>query len=114
MDRKPTTEARPVDRASAPSPASPTANASGSAVNPRQTSRHLASDVAENSNHKPGGAMTLSPRLQTARWLAAVSGLVLAGFVGGEVRAVEAPSDPEAKAAFDVLEKHCSRCHQED
>jgi hypothetical protein len=58
--------------------------------------------------------MTLSPRLQTARWLAAVSGLVLAGFVGGEARAVEAPSDPVAKAAFDVLEKHCSRCHQED
>src|SRR5919199_2735186 len=23
------------------------------------------------------------------------------------------PSDPAAKAAFDVLEKHCSRCHQE-
>jgi hypothetical protein len=57
--------------------------------------------------------MTLSPRLQTARWLAAVSGLVLAGFAGGEARAVEAPSDPVAKAAFDVLEKHCSHCHQE-
>jgi len=23
------------------------------------------------------------------------------------------PSDPAAKAAFDVLEKHCSRCHQD-
>ena len=57
--------------------------------------------------------MTLSPRLQTARWLAAVSGLVLAGFVAGEARAVEAPADPVAKAAFDALEKHCARCHQD-
>ena len=26
---------------------------------------------------------------------------------------VTPPSDPVAKAAFDVLEKHCSRCHQQ-
>ena len=29
-----------------------------------------------------------------------------------EVTPVKAPSDPVAKAAFDVLEKHCARCHQ--
>ncbi|HEX7883356.1 MAG TPA: DUF4384 domain-containing protein [Afipia sp.] len=27
--------------------------------------------------------------------------------------AVAAPSDPVAKAAFDVLDKHCARCHQQ-
>ena len=26
---------------------------------------------------------------------------------------IQVPGDPVAKAAFDVLEKHCSRCHQE-
>lgn len=29
-----------------------------------------------------------------------------------EVTPVKAPSDPLAKAAFDVLRKHCARCHQ--
>jgi len=26
---------------------------------------------------------------------------------------IPVPSDPTAKAAFDVLEKHCARCHQD-
>lgn len=31
----------------------------------------------------------------------------------GPQAAIAAPADPVAKAAFDVLEKHCSRCHQD-
>src|SRR4051812_39495444 len=46
--------------------------------------------------------------------------LVAAGFAQGADRpsaaapgVVTPPSDPVARAAFDVLAKHCSRCHQE-
>jgi hypothetical protein len=63
---------------------------------------------------KPGGSTMVDPRLQTARWLAAASVLVLAALGNGDARALEAPSDPVAKAAFDALDKHCARCHQED
>ena len=41
--------------------------------------------------------------------VAAVLGLSLS-FAG--VANAQAPSDPVAKAAYDVLEKHCARCHQ--
>lgn len=45
-----------------------------------------------------------------------LAGLVMAAaLAGGSARAADAipiPTDPVAKAAFDVLEKHCSRCHQ--
>jgi hypothetical protein len=46
--------------------------------------------------------------------MAAAVGIALA--VMGPAAAatdVQPPSDPAAKAAFDVLEKHCARCHQD-
>jgi uncharacterized protein DUF4384 len=45
----------------------------------------------------------------------AVSGLMLSGLVAGSAAAaavVEPPSDPIARAAFDMLNKHCARCHE--
>jgi hypothetical protein len=42
--------------------------------------------------------------------VAAVFGLSLS--LGGAAHASTPPGDPVAKAAFDVLQKHCARCHQ--
>lgn len=42
--------------------------------------------------------------------VAAVFGLSLT--FAGAANAATPPSDPVAKAAFDVLQKHCARCHQ--
>ncbi len=46
--------------------------------------------------------------------VAAAVGLALALTAGAQATdEIKPPTDPVAKAAFDVLEKHCSRCHQE-
>ncbi len=47
--------------------------------------------------------------------VAAVFGLalILNGPAAAQTVAAAPPDDPVAKAAFDVLDKHCARCHQE-
>jgi Domain of unknown function (DUF4384) len=53
-------------------------------------------------------------RIRT-RAIEMVSAIAIAVASGAMASAQDlaAPSDPVAKAAFDVLEKHCARCHQE-
>jgi hypothetical protein len=52
--------------------------------------------------------------MQTAALkMAAAIGVLAALFGPALADDVKPPSDPVARAAFDVLEKHCSRCHQE-
>lgn len=45
--------------------------------------------------------------------LAAATGVLAVLFAPAFADDIRPPSDPIARAAFDVLEKHCSRCHQE-
>jgi hypothetical protein len=50
------------------------------------------------------------------RWLlvsAVWAGTSCAGIVTGRADDISTPTDPLAKAAFDVLERNCSRCHQQ-
>lgn len=114
MDRELHPDAPKAAEADATSATSSDARPSRTRASRRGSTRQVAPIVSQAREGFPGASVMLNPRLRTARWLAAASGLVLAGFVGGEARAVEAPSDPVAKAAFDALDKHCSRCHQED
>src|SRR5688572_30160792 len=46
--------------------------------------------------------------------MAAAVGIALA-LIGpaGAATEVKPPADPIAKAAYDVLDKHCARCHQD-
>ena len=45
--------------------------------------------------------------------IASAFGLYIAGTDLAFAQDIAAPADPVAKAAFDVLEKHCARCHQD-
>ncbi len=55
------------------------------------------------------------PKAHTKRAmkLSAASGLLLLFASAAHAQAIQPPADPVAKAAFDVLDKHCARCHQE-
>jgi hypothetical protein len=53
---------------------------------------------------------------EVRRWLlGSATGIFVscAGVVAGHGGDVPAPADPVAKAAFDVLERNCARCHQQ-
>jgi len=45
--------------------------------------------------------------------IATAIGMTLTLMGSAAAQEIAAPADPTAKAAFDVLTKHCSRCHQE-
>ena len=48
-----------------------------------------------------------------ARTMASAFGLYIAGTGLAFAQDIAAPADPVARAAFEVLDKHCARCHQD-
>src|SRR5689334_6600276 len=51
--------------------------------------------------------------LRRREWRAVALGLALSfGASWAAADEISAPSDPAEKAAFEVLDKHCARCHQ--
>ena len=47
------------------------------------------------------------------KWISSISLLVFATFSSPSSAKLEIPTEPVAKAAYDMLDKHCARCHQD-
>lgn len=58
------------------------------------------------------GTLNLGPSAAAAQQPAAESGTQTAAVTPALAPEITPPSDPVAKAAFDVLDTHCARCHQ--